>query len=623
MLQNIRENAQGMIAKTIIVLLILSLSVWGLDSIFSGGRETSVATVNGEEITEREFETAVRIQRRRQLQEMETPDASRIDTDQLNEDTMETLIQEKLVSLDIRDRGLELTDQDVDRMITSMEQFQVDGQFSQERFTRTVRNQGMTVERFREAVAENHMRRLLQFVLRRSAFSPSVEARRVARVLRQSRDFTVLEVPLAQVMAELSVSEDELKRFYEQNRGIYRLEESADVAWITLDRSDLVNPSAIDEESVRQRYRQRIETMGLGEKRNPAHILISDSSQNARKTIKNVRKALDEGRNFAELARQYSDDSASAENGGELGLSSREDFADAFSKALFSIEAEGDIAGPVETSFGTHFIKLLEVKKEDPPAFSEMETELRRELARERARERFVELSEELADTAYSEDDLQASSELIDAEIQTREGVTPESGEPPFDHPKLRQRLFSDDVVQEGFNTELVEVSDGRAVVARVRDYSPARQREFAAVRGQIRERLLESRAREKLREQLSDGAAGPGREQTKLEALASKFGVDLQQYQDVSRNDLTAPAIVRDAAFSMPKPDNSRVSTKVVELPESMALVRLNNVVEPDQANTAMMASNVQSQLARAHGQSVYYYYLQQLRSEAEINRD
>ena len=612
MLQNIRENAQGTIAKTIIVLLILSLSVWGLDSIVGGSGEASVATVNGEEITERQFERNVRIARQQRLQEMETPDASRIDMDQLNEEVLDQLIREKLIEQDIRERGLELTAQDIDRMITQAEQFQVDGTFSQERFTRAVRNQGMTVEGFREMIERDHLTRVLQAVIQGSAFSTETESERVARLLTQTRDFEVLEVPLSAVMDEVTVSESEIESFYADNKAMFSQEESVDVAWITLEQSELVDPASIDEETVRARYQERINEMEQLEKRNPAHILIKDDAEQ----VETVSNALDDGADFAELARKYSDDTASAEDAGELGLSSRDAFAKPFSEALFSIEEKGGIAGPVETSFGTHFIKLLDIEKQDPPSFSDLESELRQDIARNKASNRFVELSEELADIAYSEYDLEAPSELIDAQIQTRDGVTRDGNQSPFDHPKLKKQLFSEDVREGGFNTELVEVGKGRGIVARVREHHPEKQKELDTVRDQIREIVAERKARETIEQRLS--------KEPDSGSIADAFGVEWETYQDVGRQgDLGAPAIIRDAAFGMPRPSADGVVTEIVELPDGMALVRLTGITSPEDNSATMMAANIQSQLGQRHGQSAYYYYLEQLRSDAEISRD
>lgn len=611
MLQNIRENAQGTIAKTIIVLLILSLSVWGLDSIVGGSGEPSVATVNGEEITEREFERGVRIGRQQRLQEMDDPDSSRIDTDELNEQVLDQLIREKLIEQDIRERGLELSDRDIDQMITQAEQFQVDGSFSQERFTQAVRSQGMTVEAFREMIERDHLTRVLQAVIQGSAFSTGDESERIARLLSQTRDFEVLEVPLSAVMDEVNVSDEDVESYYEENRSQFRQNESADVAWITLERDRLVDPESIDEETVRTRYRERIDEMGQSEKRNPAHILIRDDAEK----VETVEKALEEEEDFAELAREYSDDSASAEDGGELGLSGRDEFAEPFSEALFDLDSKGDVAGPVETDFGTHFIKLLDIEKEDPPPFEELEDELRRELAREKAGRRFVEMSEELADIAYSEYDLEKPSDLIDAEIQTRDGVTPDTAEAPFDHPELRRQLFSEDVREGGFNTELVEITEDKAVVARVREYYPEKQKELEAVEDEVRERVRQSKARELLEQRLSEGAGS--------ESIAEDLGVEWERYEGADRRNLEAPAIIRDAAFGMPRPSDAGPSTDVVELPEGMALIRLQSVSSAEDSASEMMASSIRSQLAQRHGQSAYFYYLEQLRSDAEIDRD
>jgi len=543
---------------------------------------------------------------------METPDSSRIDTDQLNEEVLDRLVREKLIEQDIRERGLELTDQDIDRMITQAEQFRVDGAFSQERFTRAVRNQGMTVEGFREMIERDHLTRVLQAVIQGSAFSTETESERVARLLTQTRDFDVLEVPLSAVMDEVTVSESEIESFYADNKTMFSQEESVDVAWITLDQDQLVDPASIDEEAVRARYRERINEMGQTEKRNPAHILIADDADR----VETVSNALDEGADFGELARQYSDDTASAEDGGELGLSSRNGFAEPFSDALFSIEEKGGIAGPVETSFGTHFIKLLDIEKQDPPSFSNMESELRREIAQERASNRFVELSEELADIAYSEYDLKAPSELIDAEVQTRDGVTREGNQSPFDHPELKKQLFSEDVREGGFNTELVEISRDRAVVARVREYHPEKQKELDTVRDQIREIVAERKAREMIEQRLSEDPDSG--------SIAGALGVEWETYQGVGRQgDLGAPAIIRDAAFRMPRPAEDATSTDIVELPDGMALLRLTGITSAEDNAASMMASNIQPQLGQRHGQSAYYYYLEQLRSEAEISRD
>ena len=624
MLQNIRENAQGMIAKTIIVVLILSLSIWGLDSIVGGSGETSVATVNGEAITERDFDRAVQIRRQQRLQEMENPDSSRIDMDALNAEAMDSLIRDELIGQDIRARGLQLSEADVDGMITRAEQFRVDGQFSQERFLRAVRNQGMTVDQFRTMLEQDHLSRVMRAVIQGSAFSAPSESERIASLLTQTRDFAVFQVPVAERADSIEVSESELQSFYESNKKQFRQPESVDASWITLDQSELVDPASIEQDVVRARYRERVESMQMDEQRNAAHILISDNREDAESALEAVQKGLEAGRSFATLAEEYSDDSSTAESGGELGFSTRNDFDESFSEALFGIEETGKVVGPVDTSFGQHFIKLLEVRKEEPPTFESMEDSLRETIASERAERRYVELSEKLADMAYSEYDLEAPAELIDATIQTRDGVRPDQAEAPFDHDNLREQLFSKEVREEEFNTEVVETGEGVSVVARVREYHPRKQLPFEAVRSEVSELLRQQKAREALNESLGNLAQKlQADSDARPEPVDMATSAEWETFDGVNRRSMEARAIIRDAAFEMPAPKGDSVSTRVVDLPDAVALIQLETVTPPDSSTVGMMAPNLRGSLGQRHGQSAYRAYIESLRSDADINRE
>ncbi|WP_179105745.1 SurA N-terminal domain-containing protein [Vreelandella utahensis] len=622
MLQNIRENAQGMIAKTIIVVLILSLSIWGLDSIVGGSGENEIATVNGEAITEQEFERAVQIRRQQRLQEMDNPDSSRIDMDALNEEVMDSLIRDELIGQDIQSRGLQVSAADLDRMITGAEQFRVNGEFSQERFIQAVRNQGMTVDQFRTMLEQDHLSRVIQAVIQGSAFSAPSETERVASLLSQTRDFSVLQVPVGERAESVEVSDEELRSFYEDNKERFVQSESVDAAWITLDRSELVDPADIEEEAVRDRYRERVESMQADQQRNAAHILIREDREDAEAAVEAVQEGLEEGRSFAELAAEYSDDGATAEDGGKLGFSSRDDFDESFSEALFGIEETGEVVGPITTSFGQHFIKLLDTRSEEPPSFESMEASLRETIAKEKAERRYVELSEELADMAYSEYDLEAPAELIDASIQTRDGVRPSQGQAPFDHEGLREQLFTEEVREEGFNTEVVETGDGVSVVARVREYYPRKQQSFEDVRDEVAQLVRQKKAREALGESLesmtADMQADSGLPEPDLETSA-----EWETFEDVNRRSLQARAVVRDAAFEMPAPQGDNASTRIVDLPSAVALIRLDAVNPPDSATVSMMASNLGTSLGQRHGQMAYRAYIESLRAEADINRD
>jgi len=623
MLQNIRDNAQGMIAKTIIFVLILSLSIWGMDAIVGGfGGEPSIATVDGDEITEREFERMIQIERQQRLSQMDNPDPSRIDQDELNASVLDNLIQQKLLGQDVARRGLQLTEADVDQMITTTEAFQVDGRFSQERFMQVVRNQGMTVQEFRELMQRDHLTQLIRAVVQGSAFTSPEEARYVAGLFTQTRSFSALEIPFDRVAERVEVSDEEIEDYYNANQSDFKRPESADVSWIVLDRDDLAERMEVEESEVREFYERRISDYRGEEERNAAHILIADGDD-VDERVQAVSEALDEGRDFAALAEAFSDDTGSADMGGELGMARYDSYDEAFSDALFGIESVGDVVGPVETTFGRHFIKLLEVETPEAPSFESLEAELRRDLAREMAGRKFAELSMELADLAYSEYDLEAPSELIGVEIQTRDGVVREGAAEPFDHPQLIRQIFSEDVLEGGFNTELVEVASDRSIVARVREYYPAAQLELSDVRDEISSIL---RAR-KLRETLeSEAAALVSRLQEEGEAamddIAGDMGGSWSRYDDVDRGSEFAPRVLSDAVFALPRPEGDSSRYDYVAIPGGVALVKLDSVSEGDEMATEMAYQNILQSLSQRHGQAAYGYYVDQLRDQAEIER-
>ncbi|TVP52473.1 MAG: peptidylprolyl isomerase [Halomonadaceae bacterium] len=623
MLQDIRDNAQGMIAKTIIFVLILSLSIWGMDAIVGGfGGEPEIATVNGEEITEREFQRMIQIERQQRLANMENPDPARIDQDELRQSVLEGLIQQKLLGLDIKNRGLQLTEDDVDQMITEQEAFQVDGRFSPDRFRQAVRNQGMSVAEFREAMQQDHLSQLVAAIVSGSAFAAPDEARHVASLFTQTRSFSTLEVPFDRVADRVHISDEEIETYYQDNQSDFERPEMADVSWIELNLEGLMKDVEVDEDDLRELYQRRVAELEQSGERNAAHILILEGDD-ADEKVDAVAAALDEGRDFAAVAEEFSDDPASAGQGGELGFATPDSYDEAFSEALFAIENEGDVVGPVETPFGRHFIKLLAVETEEAPSFASMEDELRRDAAREQAGRQFAEISMELAELAYSEYDLEAPAELINAEIQTRDGVTRENNQEPFNHPQLLRELFSEDVLQDGFNTEPVEIGSDRAIVARVRDYHPATQLELADVADEIRDRLRVQKMRATLEEEARQHIASlRDQGEDAMDSVAAELGGEWVHHDTVSRSDDFVSPILREAVFGLPRPSEGSSRYASVAVPGGIALIKLAEVMEGDEAATEMLTRNMQESLSQRHGQAAYAFYVSQLRDKADIQR-
>ncbi|QFS86739.1 MULTISPECIES: SurA N-terminal domain-containing protein [unclassified Marinobacter] len=617
MLQDIRDNAQGTIAKVIIGLLIISLSIWGMDAIVGGfSGEPEVATVNGDSITEREFLRTVQLETQQRLMQMDSPDPSMLDEDQIRRDVLESLIQERVLTLDAQAQGLELSDADIDALITQMPQFQVDGQFNRDRFVATVRNVGMGVGEFRENMRKNYVVNQIRASIAQTGIVASENAAQLLRIQNQTRDFRVLTVNADSLSEQITVTEEEIQAFYDDNADQFREPEQVNAAYITLSLGALADAIEISEEDLRAFYDEQAEEYAREERR-AAHILIEDGSD-AEATIASIQERLEAGESFADLAEEFSADTVSARDGGDLGYAGRGVYDEAFENALFALE-DGEVSGPVETSFGIHLIRLEGVRRSDVPSFESLRDELRDELARSRASERFAEVRAQLADAAYAADDLAGPAAELGLDVREVDGVTREGGAAPFDHAGLVRQLFSDDVLQGGFNTELIDVGDNASVVARVREYFEPRQRELADVRDDIAAMLEARKTRQVLEARVDElmAALEAGEDPESLNAG------DWQRFENQGRDGANLSRLVVQRAFAMPRPDEGNPSMAKAVGQREAAIILVDAVNEGAVDTDGAEYQQLRQFLTQLEGQREYMAYQQYLRNTAEVDRD
>jgi len=616
MLQDIRENAQGTIAKIIIGLLIVSLSIWGMDAIIGGfSGEPEVATVNGVDITEREFLRLVQLESQRRLSQMEAPDPSLLNEDQIRKDVLESLIQESVLTQDAANQDLALSDADIDALITRMPQFQVDGKFNRDRFVATVRNMGMGVGEFREAMRKQYVINQIRAGIVQSGISTRENASLLMQIQNQTRDFRVLTIPASAVADQVDVTDAEITAFYEQNAGSFQQPEQVDATYIALSPGSLADSIEVTDEELQAYYEERADDLAREERR-ASHILIEDGGNSA-EIMATIQERLAAGESFAALAEEYSIDTVSAQEGGDLGYAGRGVYDKAFEEALFGLE-EGGVSGPVETSFGVHLIKLEDVRRSEVPPLAELEEQLRNELARDKAQKRFAEVRSQLADSAYAADDLAGPAEELGLEVREISGITRDGGPAPFDHAGLVRQLYSDDVLNGGYNTELIDVGDNLSVVARVREHREAQQLPLAEVRDQIRERLVAQETREALAERADAIIASleQGAPAADIEAL------QWQSYEAQGRNAGGIAPAVMQTAFSLPRPNEGAASYGSTVSADQAVVVALDAVNAGDVNRDGQEFEQLRQFLASLEGQREYTAYQQYLRDQAEIER-
>jgi peptidyl-prolyl cis-trans isomerase D len=616
MLQDIRENAQGTIAKIIIAVLILSLSIWGMDAIVGGfSGEPEVATVNGQDIPERDFLRLVQMETQRRLSQMESPDPALLNEDQIRKDVLETMIQQEVMTQDAESQGLALTDADVDALIRQMPQFQVNGQYNTERYKAVLRNAGMGPGEFRQSLHKQYVINQIRAGIIESGVVTSNNVARLLRMQNQTRDFRVVNIPVSAIADQVKVTDNDIQAYYDANKSTFQQPEQVDAAYITLSLGALADQIEISDKDLEDYYKTRAESLAREERR-ASHILIEDG-EDADKTIATIQKRLADGESFADLAKEYSIDTASAKNGGDLGYAGRGVYDDAFEQALFALK-KGQVSDPVKTRYGVHLIKLDDVRRSEVPPLDEIKDKLRDELARDRAEKRYAEVRSQLADSAYAADDLAEPAKELGLEVREAKGITRNGGPAPFDHQGLVRQLYSDDVLTGGYNTELIDVGDNVSVVARVRKHHDAEQLSLDQVRDDIRDTLTAQKTQEALQKRADSIIAGLREGQTLGDLNAGEW----VSYKKQPRTSPGLDTRVMQAVFSLKRPEESKARYGKAVNGNRAAVVALDAVNEEAVDKDGTEFGQLNQFLESLEGQREYAAYQKFLRDKAEVER-
>jgi peptidyl-prolyl cis-trans isomerase D len=614
MLQNIRDNSQGWIAKTIIGIIVMLLALTGFDAIFNAASNSrNAAEVNGEEISLDELNQAMNMQRRQLAQQLGGNfDPSMLDDKLVRESSLRALIDRALLLQGARDADFAFSEAALDQMILQTPEFAVDGVFNAARFDQVIQQMGYTRLQFRELLKQEMLIGQLRAGISGSGFVTDEQIEAFARLEQQTRDFATITVPAEP--AAVDVSNDEAREYYEKNTDRFRSPEQVVLEYLELNKESFFDQVEVSEEDIKDLYQQRI--ANLAEQRRAAHILIeTDGSDNAtaKEKIDEVAKRLASGEDFSALAKELSQDPGSANEGGDLGFAGPGVYDPAFEEALYGLE-EGQVSAPVRSDFGWHLIKLLGVQSPEIPTLESLKPELVRELKAQQVEQRFVEASKQLEDTAFESSDLLQPAQELGLSVQTTEAFGREGGAGVAANRQVIQAAFSDEVLVDGANSGVIELDPDTVVAVRVKEHLQPEVLPFDAVKDDIIAQLKSSKAAEQ--------ALAKGEQ---LIATLSDGGQVEQQWQPVeaaSRSQEGVEPAVLQQVFRMPKPEASdKPSYGSVRLSDGdFVVVRLSGVSEPKAELSEEDKQNYRRFLASRSGQQDFAAYRQMLHENAEI---
>lgn len=617
MLQKIREGGKWVFG-VLLALIALSFVFFGID--FNIGVPTFAAKVNGEEVPLAEF------QQRLQRAESQYASVYRAELNddvrrQLRSDVLQTLVRREALQQKVDSAGYRLSDERLTEAIRAMPEFQIDGEFSMEVYESKLRNEGYNPQSFERAQRRDLGIRELQTGVADSTFFTPAEFRQYIALINERREIAYALFPADRFADGVELEVGAVEAFYEANQAQFMTEEAVDLEYLRLTRASIASSLSVSDEELREFYDQQAEAYASDEQRQARHILLTGDSaeQQALAALERVRA----GEDFAAVAGEVSEDGGTKAAGGDLGWVGRGTLVGAFEDALFSMSV-GEVVGPVETEFGFHIIRLEAVQAADIPPFETIQVQLRDDFLETQVEETYYARANALEDAAFDAlNELAPAAEIVGLPLQRVNGFTRRGGVPefPIGDPVV-EAAFSAEVLEDRKNSPLLELGD-EVVVIRVADHHFPKPRPLEEVREAITTRIIQEHAQAKAAAQGAMLMASPAGSDDLAAAVTEQSGVwhEPRWVTRGSGSEELPPGVVEEA-FSLNWSQAGGVQRQGVALANGdYAVIQLSRR-EPGQPQTISREERDNRKLQLATQTAIFELtaYVAQVAEEAKV---
>ena len=623
MLQDIRDKLTGKTALIVLGVIALSFVFVGGASFTSIGSGYA-AKVDGKDINIATFENAYRDQIQENPQFAALPDEIRL---QLRSNILEQLIQQQVVDNYLEEAGYKITDQQLTDIVHRFEEFQVDGSFDRETYENVLLGANLSTTQF-EAQQKLVLRRsqLQRAIIGSSVVTPS-NYRRFLNLRFESRVMTTATISQESVADEISVTDEMIVAFYDENPVQFNLPETADVEYVEILRDSVAAEVSVSEEQLLEYYELNKDRYEQDEQRQASHILIlfDDDEAGAEVVANEMLTRVRAGESFEMLAGQYSKDSSTAGNGGAFNPRTRAQFSDELGDVIFSMQ-EGEIQGPVKGDFGFHVVRLDTVLESGPLPYEQVRAALLAELQELEAEGLFLELERKLTDALFDAADIHALAAVVGVEVKTVAGFARDSVTPFDGNQRATNAIYDPTILSGAQLSEAIELDANRTVVFAVTKHNAATRDTLDNVREQISVALTASQA-ENLMAGRAQQMLNAIRAGDDFAAAAETAGAEAMPASLITRDAQAADQSVAVAVFTALKPTQGNPTLGSTRNDAGGYTVYSLDAVVPGQPQSIPLADRDagKNQLVSQYGVGDYRAFEQALRANADviINQD
>lgn len=556
MMDNLRTAANSVVLKVIFGIIIVSFILTGVSGYLIGGGNNYAAKVNGQEISRGQFENAVASERNRMQQQMGdqfselAANENYIKT--MRQQVLSRLVDEALLDQYAKELGLGISDEQVRKAIFATPAFQSEGKFDNTRYNALVNQMGMTADQYAQALRNQLTTNQLISAVAGTDFMLPGETDQLAALVSQQRLVREATIDVNALAAKQQVSDQEVASYYEQNKGQFVAPEQFRVTYIKLDAASM--PSSASEEDVQAYYDQHKDEFTQPERKRYSIIQTKTEAD-----AKAILDELNNGGDFAAIAKEKSTDVISKRNGGDMGW--LEDAATVPELKDAGLKEKGQLSGVIKSSVGFLIARLDDIQPEQVKPLTDVHAQIADKVKQEKALDAYYALQQKVSDAASSDNDSLASAEQVAGVKAAVTGWFGHDNVPAeLNFKPVTDAIFNGGLVGEngapGNNSDIITVDGDRAFVLRVAEHKAESVKPLDEVKAQVTDIVKHNKAEqqakldaEKLLAALKDGK---GDEAMKVAGL--RFG----ETKTLSR---TGQDPLSQATFELPLPQPGKPS--------------------------------------------------------------
>ncbi len=625
MLENFRRMIRGWLGKALIFLFALPFALFGVSSIFqSTGNGDSVASVNGVEIDQYQLQKGIELRRQSMMQRFgENIPESMLDPDFLKPSVIEGLIERELVSQSANDNNLQYSMEEIKLLIAKETAFHEDGKFSSTRYKEVLRRAGILPHSYPEELRKDLLADQIRNGYSLTAFVTEKELLAIKKLSDQFRDFKYVTLDPSLLKDKIVLDDGDIENYYNSHASDFEIPEKVSIEYVEILRDQFVKAEGITQSEIDKRFEEKISFLKDEQERQASHILIEvnddRSKEDAKQKVYELYDQIISGGDFAELAKKNSDDKGSAKKGGDLGFAGKGIFVAEFEEALYGLN-KGDVSSPVLTEFGYHIIKLVDIGPE-LPELATIKDDIINEIALDKAEQPYMDALEELRNIAYESADLLEPSSMLKLELKTSGLFSRAGGKGLAENKDILKLAFSEEVLVEKRNSDVLELDSGRAVVLRIKEHQLASVKPLDDVREIVKENVLVEKSKQKVKALGSELVAAQKSDSDVADQF-EKYDLEWAAVEKIKRNSTDIPKEIITEVFKMAKPadDGKAIVSGFQLLTGSYVVVELQSVNYDEEGMKPEVRTQLKAALANQKGVNEFQNYTAWLRDRADV---